>query len=213
MGCYRPTEIPKPPPPQAQQSNKVDEGDLLKNGLAGWTVYTGNEFQKPGKVEFRNDTLSISAGDPYGGVSLASDFMKDHYEVSLQARRTGGNDIFCGILFPVGKDYCSMVLGGWGNSLSGLSMINGLFASENETAYPESFTNHVWVDVTLRVSPDAIRVFTGTNEIISQEREDRLIEPYPGLEVFEPFGFFTYETDAEIRRVRVRELPAETPDY
>ena len=55
------------------------------------------------------------------------------YEVTLEAMRVDGNDFFCGMTFPAGKDPCTLIVGGWGGTVVGLSSINGMDASENET--------------------------------------------------------------------------------
>ena len=36
------------------------------------------------------------------------------YELRLEAKRVEGGDFFCGLTFPVGKEYCTLILGGWG---------------------------------------------------------------------------------------------------
>ena len=60
-------------------------------------------------------------------------FPKVDYEVNLDAKRVAGNDFFCGITFPVGKRFCSLIVGGWGGATVGLSSIDGKDAAENET--------------------------------------------------------------------------------
>jgi len=54
------------------------------------------------------------------------------YEFYFQFCRLAGNDAI-NPLIPVGGCKCAVMLGGWGNKISGLTEINGKFANENET--------------------------------------------------------------------------------
>lgn len=56
-----------------------------------------------------------------------------NYELSLEAMRVDGSDFFCGLTFPVGSNFCSFIVGGWGGGVVGLSSLNSEDASQNET--------------------------------------------------------------------------------
>ena len=183
------------------------EGDLLEGPSWDWRVFESTKYLKAGAVKFEDGIMTIAAGEPFSGAALTDPVYSDYYELSLEARRTAGSDIFCGIYFPVGDSHCSVVLGGWGNSLSGLSMLDGLSAAENETAYPQSFGNDKWVKVQLKVLPESLTLMADGETVIHLDREGRELTPYLGLEMFHPLGFFTYESAAEIRNARITRLP------
>ena len=84
------------------------------------------------------------------------------YEVTLETRRIDGFDFFCGMTFPVEKSHCSLVLGGWGGSLTGLSSLDGFDASENETTGSMAFKEGKWYKIRLRVTPEKIEAWWTT---------------------------------------------------
>ena len=46
---------------------------------------------------------------------------KINYEVALDAMRVSGSDFFCGLTVPVNDSFCSLIVGGWGGGLGGVS--------------------------------------------------------------------------------------------
>ncbi len=187
-----------------QTTNLIGAGSTL-----AWAPLKTDAYETAGPTKVTDTQITLHAGKPYAGVRWTGTAPTDNYELSLEATRTKGNDIFCGIFFPVGTNHCSLILGGWGNSLVGLSMVDDLSAAENETAYPETFTNSVWTKVVLRVTPKLILAEVDGKQAIELEREFHRVSPYLGLEFFEPLGLFTYESDAIIRNVHLRKLPEE----
>ena len=153
-----------------------------------------------------SDMITIEPGNPYSGATWTGPFPTDNYELSLEATRLEGQDIFCGIVFPIREDTCSLILGGWDNSLLGMSMIDGLSAAENVTSYPESFTNHTWSTVVLKVTSGNVSVTLNEKTVIDLQRDHHTFSLYPGLEMYEPFGFFTYNSKALIRNPTLRML-------
>ena len=98
--------------------------------LANWDI---TNFGTEGQVYVDDGEIVLGMGDGCSGITWTDDFPKLNYEVSLEAKRVMGNDFFCGLTFPVQEDFCSFIVGGWGGAVVGLSSIDGLDASENET--------------------------------------------------------------------------------
>ena len=73
--------------------------------------------------------------------------------------RLDGSDFFCTTTFPVGKDYCSLVVGGWGGAVVGLSNVDYADASENATTKTMGFKDNQWYRVRIRVSDAAIEAW------------------------------------------------------
>ena len=82
------------------------------------------------------------------------------YVLSYEACRAAGSDFFGTVTFPVLKpdQHLTLVLGGWGGGLVGLSNIDHLDASENATRSEMTFNNDVWYAVRIEVSVDEIFV-------------------------------------------------------
>ena len=94
---------------------------LKSDSLDGWEI---TNFGGEGAVEVREGVLMLDRGDPMTGIhSKKKDFPQENYEMRWKARRVDGSDFFVGITFPVGKEFCSLISGGWGGGLSVRSTI------------------------------------------------------------------------------------------
>ena len=100
--------------------------------LAGWTP---TKFYAPSDVSVEEGRIVLAAGKDLTGVTwTGGPLPSTNYELTLEAMRVAGNDFFAGITFPVGESFCSLILGGWGGTVVGLSSINRMDASENDTS-------------------------------------------------------------------------------
>ena len=108
--------------------------------LDGWKPsFTDNS----GKVHVKDGAIVLDKGMKMTGVTYAGkDFPKSDYEVVLEGKRVDGRDFFATTTFPVGDGYCSLVVGGWGGPLVGISSVNGADASENETTGSVEFKDN-----------------------------------------------------------------------
>jgi hypothetical protein len=174
--------------------------------LQGWAPLEKTKYNMDSKAEVKDGAIQLAVGGPYSAVLWSGEFPLTDYEVKLRVKRTDGYDIFCGILFPVDKKFCSLVVGGWGNNVTGLSCVDEMFADENETAVYRSFENQVWFAVRLRVTDPKIEVWIDDKPVISLNRENHRISPYPGLDMFAPLGLFTYDTAAALTDIYFRRL-------
>ena len=77
----------------------------------------------------------------------------------LTPRRIEGNDFFCGMTFPAGKDPCTLIIGGWGGTTVGLSSIDGLDASDNSTRTLMQFEKNRWYHIRLAVTDTKIEAW------------------------------------------------------
>jgi len=121
----------------------------LFNGkdLDGWKA---TEFGGEGDVSFEKGYVVIGQGVDLSGVtSQRKDLPKMNYEIEFEAQRFNGSDFFVGLTFPVQESHCSLICGGWGGGVTGLSSIDGMDAVENETTGHFSFTNGEWYKIRL----------------------------------------------------------------
>ena len=172
--------------------------------LGGWEAI---EFGGEGEVTVTDGEIVIGSGDPLSGIVWQQAFPSDAYEISLEAKRAEGFDFFCGLTFPVGEDCCSLILGGWGGGLIGLSSVDGFDASENGTTDYKEFELGRWYSVTVRVESDRITCLLDGKEIISQPRTDHEISIRAEMFLCKPLGIASYATTSRLRNLQYRRLP------
>ena len=172
--------------------------------LTGWLT---TNFGGEGKVEVDEDRIVLALGSDLTGITWKGRPMpRVDYEVKLEARREEGSDFFCGLTFPVNDSYCSLILGGWGGTVVGLSSIDGLDASGNETSRLMNFELNKWYTVALKVTQQNIQAWIDGVEIIDQELAGRKISIRPEVELSRPFGLASWRTRAGVRKIVMRRI-------
>ena len=159
------------------------------------------------KVEDRQIVLYRGGADLTGITWTGPTLPKTDYELALQAMRVEGNDFFAGITFPVADSFCSLILGGWGGTVVGLSSINGRDASENDTTQSISFQKGRWYDVRIRVTPAKIEAWLDGRQIINQDITGQQISTRVEVDRSQPLGVAAWRTKGAIRDIRLRRLP------
>jgi len=107
----------------------------------------------------------------------------------------------------VGDSFCSLILGGWGGSLVGISSLNGMDASENESMKFVQFENGKWNAVRLRVTEKKLQVWIGEDKVVDVVTEGRKISLRPGeIERCAPLGIAAWQTTGMVRGIKVRRL-------
>ncbi|MBO52958.1 MAG: hypothetical protein CMJ69_19520 [Planctomycetaceae bacterium] len=182
-------------------------GQLLFDGksLAGWKK---TKFGGEAEVIVRNGQMILQTGADMTGVTWNRDKPPPDwdYEVVLDAMRVEGHDFFCGLTFRVGKAPCSLILGGWGGGVCGLSSIDGFDASENDTTGYHEFQNGRWYRVRLRVTRQRITGWIDGKEILDQPLKGRKIGIRGEVDLSQPFGLSTWQTTGAVRNLRIRTL-------
>ena len=179
--------------------------------LTGWSQ---TDFAGHGEVEVRNTLLLLNMGDPLTGVTWTNRLAKMNYEIALEAMRVNGSDFFCGLTVPVNDSFCSLIVGGWGGSLVGISSLDGEDASENETTKFMNFEDRKWYRVRLRITEGRIEGWLNQEKLVNVVTTDRRISLRPGdIEMSKPLGIATYQTTAAIRNIQMRRVssPADPP--
>jgi hypothetical protein len=133
------------------------------------------------------------------------------YAIEYEAMREDGQDFFGTVTFPARSlDTCaSLVIGGWGGALTGISCIDGFDASENSTRSEQKIENGQWHRFRVEVRSDEIRAWMDRRLIVAASISGRR----PGLrtgdiEMCAPFGFATYATTGRVRGLVVERLKA-----
>ncbi|MBK8881958.1 MAG: DUF1080 domain-containing protein [Bacteroidales bacterium] len=174
--------------------------DINGRQLTGWEV---TNFGPQGPVSVSGGEIILGMGDGCTGITWKGDFPSLNYEVSLEARRVEGNDFFCGITFPAGKDPCSLIVGGWGGTTVGLSSIDGLDASDNKTRMLMQFEKNRWYHIRLAVTDKQIVAWIDSARVVNFSTGSSRLSIRPEVELSKPFGIASWNTTAALRNIRV----------
>jgi hypothetical protein len=189
------------------QDGKAGSTMSLFNGknLDGWKV---TDFGGEGEVRVEDGQIIMRMGQPLTGVTLAdgSKLPTDNFEVSLQAMKRKGDDFFCGLTFPVGDSHASFVIGGWAGTVIGLSSINGLDASENETTQYEKLEHNKWYTIRVRVADGKVECWLDDKQMVDVEREGKRISTRIEVDPNKPLGICCYNTEAGLKDIKLKRL-------
>jgi hypothetical protein len=231
-GCA--TNSPKPAAQQAQTESAPTTShpvstDILRAAAAqpshpfegeGWVSFfdgktlTGwreTDFAGHGEVECESGLIVLNMGDPLTGINWTNRVPNMSYEVALDAMRVTGSDFFCGLTVPVGDSFCTLIVGGWGGGLVGISSLDGMDASENETTKFLNVEQGKWYRIRLRITQSRIEAWIDKEKFVNVDTTDKKISLRPGeIESSKPFGIASYQTTAALREIKVRRVLAAT---
>ncbi len=165
-------------------------------GLSGGQVDVGEE-------------LSIGWGETLTNVRWKAEVPAAPFELEMKAKRVNGTDFFCAVTFPArGPEQCvTLVVGGWGGSLVGISCIDGKDASENDTQKTHTFETDVWYQIRLVREGEKIMVWIDGEKLIDVDTTGKTLSlRQGGIEECAPFGLATWQTTARIKDIRWRGL-------
>jgi hypothetical protein len=189
--------------PQPSPATKTWKSLFDGKTLAGWKA---PQFGGEGKVYVEQGVIVMEIGSDMTGVTWTGDVIRNNYELELEGMKIDGTDFFCTTTFPVGKDYCSLVVGGWGGGLVGLSSIDGHDASENSTSTHRGFKKNRWYRVRIRVTDAAIEAWIDDEQVVRQSREGHKFSIRSEVNLCRPLGISTWITKGAVRNIRVRPL-------
>jgi len=174
--------------------------------LGDWKAVKEGEFKEGGKVSVTDGCLHIAKGDTCSGAKYTGKFPTNNYEITLEAQRLEGSDFFCGLTFPIDDKQLTLIVGGWGGGVLGLSCIDGYYAADNETVYGMETKSKQWYPVSVAVTGTKIVVKIEGDEIIEFDSKDRKIEVSDEMKPCAPLGIATWQTTGAIRKIQWREL-------
>ena len=192
-----PTVSTSPSVPKPEPKDKVRKH---------WKVVTEADFESHGKVYAKDGTIVLEAGSPMTGIVWTGPLPTEDYEVTLEAMRVEGSDFFCGMTFPVGDSPCTFIIGGWGGCVVGLSNVDDMNASENETTSAPTFENGQWYRIRLRVTKETIKAWVGGEKMFELARRDRRFSVWDEQLPCRPLGIATWFTKAALRDFAIRKL-------
>jgi len=167
--------------------------------LGQWKI---TDFGGQGEVYVKDGSMFLEMGNDLTGVTWAGPVVKMNYEISLEAMRVTGSDFFCGLTFPVDANCCSLILGGWGGSVCGISSLDYYDAANNETTRIIDFEKGRWYKVRLRVTPGKIEAWVDEEKIVDVKIAGRIIDTRIEVELSKPLGIATWQTTGAIRNIQ-----------
>ena len=168
--------------------------------LEGWEA---TKLAKPGEVKVEDGAIVLGVGQRMTGVtSTRKDLPKVDYELTYEAKRLSGRDFFAAATFPVGESFATLVNGGWGGSVTGISSLNGADASENATTTYFKYEEGPWYTFRVRVTGDAIRGWVGEKRVVDVGIRDTEVKTRIEVRGNQPLGFMSYGSSGAIREGR-----------
>lgn len=180
-------------------SSQLFDGKAL--GLWRKTV-----FPAPGDVYVQDGAIVLERGRNMTGITWTGPVLPVDYEISLQARRIAGSDFFCGLTFPVEGEFCSLICGGWGGVLVGLSCVDFRDADDNETGVGYEFEMNRWYTIRLRVTSDLIEAWIDNDSVVELETAERGLSVRGEMDSCRPLGIATWRTAGAVRDIRLRKI-------
>ena len=178
---------------------------LRGDDLSDWkkTNYGGE-----GEVTLKKGVLNMEMGASLTGVTYAgkAELPKCDFEIQLEARKVDGTDFFCGLTFPYKDSHASLIVGGWGGGVVGISSLDGSDAINNETTTYMKFEKDRWYRVRVKVTQGHIDAWIENQQVVDCSVEGRKVSVRPEVELSRPLGFCSFDTEAELRNVELRVL-------
>ena len=190
----------------ANAQDSAGAGEALFDGKT-LTNWKSSKFSGEGPVKVENGRIVLEPGRTLTGITWAGPALPTtNYELTLQAMRVEGSDFFAGVTFPVADSFCSLILGGWGGTVVGLSSIDGMDASENSTSQSREFESGKWYNIRIRVTPAKIEAWLDDKQIIDETLKGKKLDVRIEVEPSQPLGVASYKTKAAIRDIKLRKL-------
>ncbi|MGY8769613.1 MAG: 3-keto-disaccharide hydrolase [Pirellulales bacterium] len=201
----------KPAEPVKKDASKKETAKPLSlfdgKTLKQWKVLEKDVFEHHGKVEVKNGELHLAKGDPTTGIVYTGKMPKVNYEIALEAKRVEGGDFFCGLTIPINDSHCTLILGGWGGGVTGISNVDNYAAIENETTSFTEFENNQWYKVKVQVTKTHIKAWVDKENIIDLEIGDHKFGVWWEQEHARPLGVANWHTGSALRNITLKKLP------
>jgi hypothetical protein len=208
LGAAEPSSPAAPTTAATPAAEQPDGEPVLFDGksLEGWRIIDKWDFSDHGAVEVQDGAIVLGKGDPATGISWKGDLPRNNYELTWQAQRRSGSDFFCGLTFPVRDSHCTLILGGWGGQIVGLSNIDGFSAVENSTTRTVAFEEKRWYQLRLRVTDAKIQVWLDEKPLVDVDAKGKKFSIWWEQEPVTPLGIVTWNTEGAIKDLRWKTL-------
>ncbi len=187
----------------------------LFNGkdLTGWKPI---DLEGAGAVKvLPNGIIECAAGDPISGIVYTNTPLRMNYEITFDAMRVEGSDFFASLTIPVETNACTIIIGGWGGGLCGISCVDFIDASENQWSEYKELKNNIWYNLRVRVTPGVLQIFL--NDTLYGARVEyldpkRLTLRWGDIDKTAPLGISTFVSRAWWRNFKLTPINELKPD-
>lgn len=209
-GLTAPPQVTENPVEAGEQGLATDTGAewrVLFDGadLSDWQT---GVYGDPPEYELVEGGVVLPQTAWLSGLTYTAELPRTPYRLEVEATRRYGSDFFLGVTFPVRDAHLTLVLGGWGGGVTGLSCIDGRDASENDTRTTLHFPNGKRQRVVIDVSDE--RVTASVNGEVAVDRDllpDEELSLRTEVLASRPLGLAAFATSTTVHAVRVQELP------
>ena len=190
-------------------------GDAPEPAASPWTVlfdgadlsaWEAGVFGEDPEFEVRDGGVVLPQGVPLAGLTHRGAPPVTPFEAEFDVTKEYGADFFLAVTFPVRGEHLTLVLGGWGGVVCGLSCLDGEDASGNDTRTLRSFPDGSRYRVRLAVTDQRVRVDVDGELLLEAGLEGRDLTIRPEVEPSVPFGVASFATQTILHGVRVRPL-------
>ena len=185
------------------------------DGVAWKSLFDGKQlgdwkptrFGGEGEVSIKDKQIKCDYGQYMTGVTYSGKGLPtNNYELELEAIREDGSDFFCGLTFPVDKSHASFIIGGWGGSVVGISSIDDMDASENNTTGYKVFKNGQWYKIRVRVTPNRLQAWINDEMFVDEDVDGERLSTRIEVDRSKPLGVCCFDTQAAFRNIRMRKV-------
>lgn len=197
---------PAPAPAPAAAPKAEPQWTSLFDGktLGKWAI---TNFGGEGEVKVENGAILLPMGQTLTGITYTGDdYPKMNYEIALEGQRVDGSDFFCGLTFPVDKTFASLILGGWGGTVTGISSLDDNDASSNDTTKYIRYEPKKWYRIRMRVTENKFESWLDDEKIVDVKTTGHKIGIRIEVDKSCPLGIATWQTSGAIRNIRIRKL-------
>lgn len=197
-----PAKTAKTAKPDQYAWKNLFDGKTLK----GWKV---TKFGGEGEVTVKKGAIEMEMGESLTGITYTGKPPKCDYELSLEGMRLDGNDFFCTTTFPIGEKFCSLVIGGWGGPVVGLSCVDFYDASDNVTTTFQDFKSKKWYKIRIRVTKHKISAWLDKEQVVDLPTAEHKFDIRDEVDLSKPLGISAWCTSSAVRNIRIRKLKPE----
>ncbi|MEL6431656.1 MAG: hypothetical protein AAFR54_20970, partial [Planctomycetota bacterium] len=163
-------------------------------------------FGDPPEYEFAEGGVVLPQVASLSGMTYTGEAPRTPYELRVDATKRYGADFFLGVTFPVRDAHLTLVLGGWGGAVTGLSCIDGLDAADNDTRAWRDYPNGKRQCVVVHVDDTRVRATVNGDTVVDRRlAPDATLSLRPEVLASRPLGVSAYASSTVVHRVTVRE--------